>query len=273
MPGTSANSEADLAYAFQFLRRRFARLIWAPGNHELWAPNGGSASFEAARGEARYMALVALARSFGVLTPEDPYPIWPGSEPPIVIAPLFTLYDYSFRPDDVAITDVVEWAAEDGIMSADELMLDPAPYPDRIAWCASRVAKTAARLDRPPGSLCLDLGQPLSAGAGPRRPAPHTTILALVRDSAHVILAQAISRRGRGVRSPPYPTHLRTRQGAFPRSLIGLSGTVGAARDFGFTFPQNPLKLPLCELLASKDWNKSMGGLVGRRRSIELLIL
>jgi 3',5'-cyclic AMP phosphodiesterase CpdA len=146
LAGDVGDSEADLAYAFQFLRRRFAQLIWAPGNHELWAPNGGSASSEAARGEARYMALVALARSFGVLTPEDPYPIWPGSEPPMVIAPLFTLYDYSFRPDDIAITDVVEWAAEDGIMSADELMLDPAPYPDRIAWCASRVAKTAARL-------------------------------------------------------------------------------------------------------------------------------
>ena len=146
LAGDVGESEADLAYAFKFLRRRFARLIWAPGNHELWAPNGGSASSPAARGEARYLALVALARSFGVVTPEDPYPIWPGSEPPIVIAPLFTLYDYSFRPDDIAIDDVLEWAAEDGIMSADELLLDPAPYPDRIAWCASRVAKTAARL-------------------------------------------------------------------------------------------------------------------------------
>jgi len=118
LAGDVGDSEADLAYAFKFLRRRFARLIWAPGNHELWAPNGGSASSQVARGEARYLALVALARSFGVLTPEDPYPIWPGSEPPIVIAPLFTLYDYSFRPDDIAIDDVVEWAAEDGIMSA-----------------------------------------------------------------------------------------------------------------------------------------------------------
>jgi Calcineurin-like phosphoesterase len=146
LAGDIGESEACLADAFKFLRRRFARLIWAPGNHELWTTNGGSASSKPARGEARYLALVALARSFGVLTPEDPYPIWPGSEPPIVIAPLFTLYDYSFRPDGIALNDVVEWAAADGVMSADELLLDPAPYPDRIAWCASRVAKTAARL-------------------------------------------------------------------------------------------------------------------------------
>src|SRR5262249_30037845 len=124
LAGDIGDSEAGLADAFKFLRRRFARLIWAPGNHELWATNGGAASSQSARGEARYLALVALARSFGVLTPEDPYPIWPGSEPPIVIAPLFTLYDYSFRPDAIALDDVVEWAAEDGVMSADELLLD-----------------------------------------------------------------------------------------------------------------------------------------------------
>jgi predicted phosphodiesterase len=150
LAGDVGDSEAHLAAAFKFLRRRFARLIWAPGNHELWVTNGAAASPQAARGEARYQALVALARSFGVLTPEDPYPIWPGSDPPIVIAPLFILYDYSFRPDEIAIGDVIEWAAADGIMSADELLLDPAPYPDRIAWCASRVAKTAARLDALP---------------------------------------------------------------------------------------------------------------------------
>ena len=77
----------------------FARFIWAPGNHELWAQTGAAASLQRRAGK-RYMALVALARSFGVLTPEDPYPIWPGSDPPIVIAPLFVLYDYSFRPDE-----------------------------------------------------------------------------------------------------------------------------------------------------------------------------
>jgi predicted phosphohydrolase len=146
LAGDIADSESQLAEAFKFLSQRFARLIWVPGNHELWASDSAPGTLQAVRGEARYLALVALARSFDVLTPEDPYPVWPGSNPPIVIAPLFTLYDYSFRPDSLAAANVLEWAEADGVMSADELLLDPAPFPDRIAWCASRVARTAARL-------------------------------------------------------------------------------------------------------------------------------
>jgi 3',5'-cyclic AMP phosphodiesterase CpdA len=146
LAGDIGQTEAELAGAFELLRRRFARLIWVPGNHELWTTNDTPGSPQAMRGEARYSALVALARSFGVVTPEDPYPIWPGTGRPIVVAPLFTLYDYSFRPADIAHVDVVEWAAADGIISADETLLDPAPYPDRSAWCTARVTKTAARL-------------------------------------------------------------------------------------------------------------------------------
>jgi 3',5'-cyclic AMP phosphodiesterase CpdA len=146
LAGDIGETEAQLADAFELLRRRFARLIWVPGNHELWTTDDAPGSPQATRGAARYAALVALARSFGVVTPEDPYPIWPGNDRPIAVAPLFTLYDYSFRPDDIASASVVEWGAADGIISADETLLDPAPYPDRAAWCAARVAKTSARL-------------------------------------------------------------------------------------------------------------------------------
>ena len=145
LAGDIADTPAQLADAFAFLQRRFAQLIWVPGNHELWsidAPNSPSA----ARGEVRYWDLVALARSFGVLTPEDAYPVWPASERPLVIAPLFTLYDYSFRPNDIPAGEVVEWAASGGVVSADETLLDPAPFADRIAWCAARAVRTAARL-------------------------------------------------------------------------------------------------------------------------------
>jgi len=146
LAGDIANTEEQLAEAFDVLGRRFARLIWVPGNHELWTTSSASGSPEAERGEARYSALIALARSFGVLTPEDPYPLWPGSAKPIVIAPLFVLYDYSFRPNWIAAGEVVDWAAAEGIMSADEVLLDAAPHPDRGAWCGARAAGTAARL-------------------------------------------------------------------------------------------------------------------------------
>lgn len=143
LAGDVGETEACLAQVFEFLQSRFARLIWVPGNHELWAT---SRSPGAVRGEARYRALIALARSFGVITPEDPYPLWPAGGHPLRIAPLFTLYDYTFRPDDVSADDVLAWAAEEGIVCADEHLLDPSPFADRAAWCAARVAVTEARL-------------------------------------------------------------------------------------------------------------------------------
>jgi predicted phosphodiesterase len=146
LAGDIGETETELADAFELLQRRFAKLIWVPGNHELWTTDNAPGSPQATRGEARYSALIALARSYGVVTPEDPYPLWPGSDRPIVIAPLFTLFDYSFRPDGVPAADVVDWAAAEGIVSADESLLDPTPYPDRAAWCARRVESTAARL-------------------------------------------------------------------------------------------------------------------------------
>ena len=68
------------------------------GNHELWSLPSDP---DKVRGEARYLRCVEICRELGVLTPEDPYPVWPGAGPPCVVVPLFLLYDYSFRPDDV----------------------------------------------------------------------------------------------------------------------------------------------------------------------------
>jgi 3',5'-cyclic AMP phosphodiesterase CpdA len=123
--------------------KRFARVLFVPGNHELWtvpADEGGL------RGVARYEALIALCREHGVLTPEDPYPVWPGDGPPCVIAPLFLLYDYSFRPDSVSRERALDWAAETDVLCADEVLLHPDPFPTREAWCAARCDATEIRL-------------------------------------------------------------------------------------------------------------------------------
>ena len=119
---------------------RFAKVFWVPGNHELWSHRPG-----ALRGVEKYAAAVALCRRLGVSTPEDPYVVW-AREPRAVIAPMFLLYDYSFRPDTVPADEVLAWAAADGIRSADERFLAPDPYPTREAWCAARVAWTESRL-------------------------------------------------------------------------------------------------------------------------------
>lgn len=129
--------------AFELLSPRFARLIWVPGNHDLWTMPDETCG----RGEAKYWALIELARRHGVVTPEDPYPLWTGPGGPCLIAPLFLLYDYSFRPDDVPLDGVILWAEEQHSVCADELLLDPAPYPDRAAWCAERCRLTERRLE------------------------------------------------------------------------------------------------------------------------------
>lgn len=133
----------QLALGFEHLTARFAKVFWVPGNHELWCTPH---SREVIKGEPRYRMMVELARRFGVITPEDPYVVWEGPGGPAIVAPLFLLYDYSFRPAEVSYEDVLAWAAEAKIEPADELLLDPAPFASRTEWCHARLAATAARL-------------------------------------------------------------------------------------------------------------------------------
>lgn len=134
-----------LKFALSILTRRFAKVIWVPGNHDLWAiPEAQSDT--ALAGQERYAALVALAQSYGVLTPEDDFATFESDDGPLTIAPLFLLYDYSFRPASVARLHVVEWAREANSVCADETFLSPAPWPSCDAWCAERLRLSIARL-------------------------------------------------------------------------------------------------------------------------------
>lgn len=145
--GDIGETVEDLRFVLETCVPKFARVVWVPGNHELWTL---SREQPALRGVAKYEALVALCRRYGVLTPEDPYPVWPGDGPPTVIAPLFTLYDYSFAPDEVPPERAVAWATESGVLCSDEALLHPDPYPTRQAWCHARCDYTEARLREMP---------------------------------------------------------------------------------------------------------------------------
>ncbi len=130
------------------LSERFARVIWVPGNHELLADRDTPDEW---RGERRYRGLVELCRRLGVVTPEDPYPIWDGPDGPVRIAPLFLLYDYSFGANLAATAaEAMRLAHAAGVVCVDEFLLDPAPYPSRGHWCRARVAQTEARLEAEP---------------------------------------------------------------------------------------------------------------------------
>ena len=150
--GDVAERFLDVAWALHALRSRYAKVIWVPGNHELWTHKSDQVR---SRGEQRYQQLVDLCRKLDVLTPEDPYEVWhgPGGQR-TAIAPLFVLYDYSFRPPGATTKEQgLAVAADAGVMASDEVLLHPDPYPSREAWCAARVALTERRLAERPGGL------------------------------------------------------------------------------------------------------------------------
>ncbi|MDQ1740828.1 MAG: hypothetical protein QOE53_2480 [Pseudonocardiales bacterium] len=134
----------QIASTLAALRSRFATVIWVPGNHELWSHKADPLTL---RGDYRYQHLVGLCREIGVLTPEDPYPVWTGGGGPVTVAPLFLLYDYTFRPPGADTQEAaLEAAYQSGIVCTDEHLLHPDPYPSREAWCRARVEYTMQRL-------------------------------------------------------------------------------------------------------------------------------
>ncbi|WP_019633872.1 metallophosphoesterase family protein [Actinomadura atramentaria] len=142
--GDVAERAADVEATLALLADRFAHVVWTPGNHELWTPPGDPCAL---RGEERYRHLVAVCRRLGVSTPEDPYPVWTGPGGPATVAPLFVLYDYSFRRDGIASKEAaLELARENGVVCTDEVYLHPEPFASADAWCRDRLERTRERL-------------------------------------------------------------------------------------------------------------------------------
>jgi predicted phosphodiesterase len=141
--GDVGETHAHVEYALQVLTSKFDRILWVPGNHELWTVQQDSNSV---CGQAKYEQLAALCRSYGAVTPDDPYVMWTGEGEPCVLAPLFLLYDYSFRPPQVPAARAVEWAIESGVLCTDEALLRPDPYSSVADWCAERCVITEQRL-------------------------------------------------------------------------------------------------------------------------------
>lgn len=142
--GDVAERVADIGWALGTLRSRFGTVIWAPGNHELWTLPSDPVQL---RGAERYQHLVDMCRGLGVITPEDPYPVWQGASGPALVVPLFLLYDYSFLPPGAATKEEgLAIAYETGVVCTDEAVLYPDPYPSRDEWCRARVDATLSRL-------------------------------------------------------------------------------------------------------------------------------
>jgi 3',5'-cyclic AMP phosphodiesterase CpdA len=135
---------SDISWALGLLAERFAKVVWVPGNHELWTSRTDP---DPVRGVARYELLVQRCRELGVLTPEDPPALWSGPGGPALVVPMFLLYDYSFlAPGTTTKAESLEYARGTGVVCSDEFLLDPDPYPTRDDWCRARVAETERRL-------------------------------------------------------------------------------------------------------------------------------
>jgi 3',5'-cyclic AMP phosphodiesterase CpdA len=142
LAGDIGETVEHLALTLDALNPKFARLIWVPGNHELWTRR----SEPGLTGVAKYQALVEACRRRNVLTPEDPYPLFVGRTRTLRVAPMFVLYDYSFAPLPMTPAEAVEWAIDQGVLCSDEAVLSPDPYTSRAAWCAARVELSERRL-------------------------------------------------------------------------------------------------------------------------------
>lgn len=158
---------------FALTTKLYKQVFWVPGNHELYSlPQASDVAHEdnalsptspvsaqvpqpdSARGEQKYQECVKVANEYGVLTPEDEYVTWhsddenPEAGMKALICPMFLLYDYSFRPDDVSREHALEWAMEHGIKATDEFLLHPDPHATRDEWCGKLLARTEERLRR-----------------------------------------------------------------------------------------------------------------------------
>jgi hypothetical protein len=142
---------SDIEWGLRLLSERFEKVVWTPGNHELWTRPDDPSQL---RGEARYRHIVRYCQDLGVVTPEDEYPVWTGPGGPVTVAPLFTLYDYSFginvgRTQEESLAR----AYEAGVVCTDEMLLSPDPYSTIKDWCTARVEMTIERLAAANGDL------------------------------------------------------------------------------------------------------------------------
>ncbi|WP_432020150.1 metallophosphoesterase family protein [Streptomyces sp. 1222.5] len=141
--GDVGDQVEDIVWALRLLANRFARVVWVPGNHELWTPKEDPFQL---RGEERYRYLIHQCRDLGITTPEDPFISWEsGGAAPATVVPLFIGYDGTFLSRGLPPSR----------MQKDAELLHADPFPTREAWCQARIEMTRNRLktelnDRPP---------------------------------------------------------------------------------------------------------------------------
>ena len=143
--GDVGDTTEQLRQAFKKATECFDIVWWCPGNHELYTlPHESDSGI---RGEKKYKECIKIATEYKIHNPEEEeYIIWEGEGGPAIIAPIFTLYDYSFRPKEIPLEKAVEWAREKDTEATDEYLLHSDPYPNRMEWCNTLIHKFENKL-------------------------------------------------------------------------------------------------------------------------------
>jgi predicted phosphodiesterase len=152
LAGDIGELEEHLTFALSVLKSKFSKIIWTPGNHDLWTFLQNGHRFN---GVEKYNRLVSICRENDVVTPEDEYPLYNNQNRNYYLVPMLTLYDYSFKPNDVKRGKELDWALESGVICADEELLNPYPYRSVSDWCHARCLYTEKRLMALPDDVPL----------------------------------------------------------------------------------------------------------------------
>jgi len=144
LAGDIGETQEHLEFALSVLSRKFEKILWTPGNHDLWTVPLNDRGL---KGEDKYLKLVSICHKYEVITPEDEYPVYQDNDKKYCLAPIMSLYDYSFKPNSVENGKEIEWAARSGVICADEDLLFSDPYKSISEWCNIRCAYTEKRLN------------------------------------------------------------------------------------------------------------------------------
>ena len=143
--GDVAERTDDIRWSLDLLRRRFAKVIWVPGNHEAVDHRQGPG----AGVRPRPLRLPGQhVRRDGCDNSGTPFPIWTEQGGPATIVPMFLLYDYTFLPAGARTkAEGLAIAKENNVVATDEFLLSSEPYATRDAWCRDRLSYTRGRLE------------------------------------------------------------------------------------------------------------------------------
>ncbi len=152
--GDISNKIEHIHFAFEQFTGKFEKVIWVPGNHDLWIKSGDE---EMPSSEEKYDLLIKICREYNVVSPEDEYIQYKNGQSVYYIVPAFLLYDYSYAPENIDSECAVNWAVEENVLCSDEIFIVTKEHVHISDWCKQRILYTENRLEQLDSSIPIVL--------------------------------------------------------------------------------------------------------------------